>query len=148
MCIRKWLVLGLVAVSAGLLGCKEEQVATQPVGGIELVVRSTNDARMLGAFTVRRNTDSKTWRLPVRAEGYQKQRLSVEPGLYALDFEPDVSAAVANPSLEASVHVATGELPRWVVVAPARVTTVNVGPDVESSAPCIAATPLARARVN
>ena len=141
MCIRKALVWVLVAASVASFGCREERAVAHSVGGVELVVRSTEDARMLGSFTLRRDNDSKTWRLPVRAEGYQKRRVSLEPGLYVLDFEADVSALVAEPSLESSVRVAAGELPRWVVVAPAQVTTVNVATDVDAPAPGIAASP-------
>jgi hypothetical protein len=141
MCSRNWFVLALVAASAGLFGCKEDLAVARPVGGIDFVVRSTDDARMVGAFTLRRDIDARTWRLPVRGDGYQKRRVSLEPGLYTLDFEPDVSAMLADPRLERSVRVAAGELPRWVVVAPAQVTTVNVATEVEESAPSVAAMP-------
>ena len=149
MSIRN-LALALVVASSGLFGCDEPRAVAPPVGGIELVVRSPSDARMLGTFTVRRTEGSKTWRLPVRAEGYQKQRLLLDPGLYTLDFEADVSAAMADPSLEGALHTASFDLPRWVIVAPARVTTVDVATQGETHAPCVtpADAPSARLQVN
>jgi len=141
MSIRNSLALALVMASAGLFGCEEKQAAVAPAGAIEVVVRSPADARMLGTFTVRRAEDSKTWRLPLRGEVYAKQRLLLDPGMYALDFEADVNAVLADPSQEARLHTASLDLPRWIVVAPARVTTVNVATQGESSAPCLAVTP-------
>lgn len=138
MSIWKSLALAVVMTSNGPLGCDASRPAKPPVGGIELVVRSPMDARLLGTFTVRRPQDSKTWRLPLRAEGYQKQRLLLDPGLYALDFEADVSAAVAEPGLEHSVQTSSSDLPRWVIVASAQVTTVDVATQGETSSPCIA----------
>lgn len=143
MCIRNLLVCVLVAALPGSFGCRQESPAPQPVGGVELVVRATGDARMLGALTLRRNGDSETQRLPVHVEGYRALRLSLEPGLYVLDFEANVSAILADPSLESSVRAATGDLPRWVVVAPARVTIVNVATELEANPPGIAAAPVA-----
>lgn len=143
MSIRNSLALALVAASAGLFGCEAERAVEPTTGAIEVVVRSPSDARMLGAFTVRRAEDSKTWRLPLRAEGYHEQRLLLEPGLYALDFEADPSAALADPRQEARLHTASLDLPRWVVVAPARVTTVKVTTQGETGAPCLAVTPAA-----
>src|SRR5688572_23993701 len=102
MSIRNGLVLALIAASAGLFGCEQSQAVAPAAGAIDIVVRSSGDVRMNGTFSVRRPADSKTWRLPLRTEGYHKQRLLLDPGLYALDFEPDVSAVLADPSLESS----------------------------------------------
>ena len=143
MCNRNWLVWVLVAASAGSLGCRQEPSTEQPVGSIELVLRSTDDARLLGALTLRRNDETETRRLPMSVAGYQELRLSLEPGLYALDFEADVGAALEDPSLESSGRAASGDLPRWVVVAPAQVTTINVATEPDMDAPGIAAAPLA-----
>ena len=143
MTIRNSLALALIAVSAGLFGCEEQRAVAPATGAIEVVVRSPSDARMLGTFTVRRAQDSKTWRLPLRAEAYHQQRVLLEPGLYALDFEADMSAALADPSVESRLHPSSLDLPRWVVVAPAQVTTVNVATQGETSAPCLAVTPVA-----
>jgi len=135
------LVLALVAALAGSFGCKDDRAIAHTVGAIDVVVRTTANSQMLGEFTLRRDDDSKTWRLPVRAEGYQRRRLSLEPGLYTLDFEPDVSSRLEDPTLQRSARVSVGKLPRWVVVAPAQVTTVNVATEVEASAPSVAALP-------
>ena len=133
--------MALVMAAAGLFGCEDRRVEAPPAGAIEVVVRSASDARMVGAFTVRRAEDSKTWRLPLRAEEYVKQRLLLEPGLYALDFEPDVSAALADPSFESSLYTTSMDLPRWIVVASAQVTSVNVATQGATTAPCVAVTP-------
>ena len=141
MTIRNLFALALIAASAGSFGCEAERAVEPATGAIEVVVRSSSDGRMLGAFTVRRADDSKTWRLPVRAEGYHEQRVLLQPGLYALDFEADPSAALADPSAEARLHTASLDLPRWIVIAPARVTTVKVTTQGETGAPCLAVTP-------
>jgi hypothetical protein len=148
MSIRNSLALALVLASAGLFGCEEPRAAEPPSGAIEIVVRSPSDGRQLGTLTVRSARDSKTWRLPLRAEGYQQQRVLLEPGLYALDFEADIGAAVADPRLESRLHTASEELPRWVVVAPARVTTVNIAAHSDTSAPGVAVAPDPRLQVN
>lgn len=149
MSIRNSLALALVVASAGLFGCDEPRTAEAPSGAIEVVVRSPSDARQLGAFTVRSAQGSRTWRLPLRGEGYQQQRLLLQPGLYALDFDADVSATVADPSLQGRLQTASADLPRWVVVAPAQVTTVHVTARSDTSAPVTpAATPDPRLQVN
>jgi hypothetical protein len=141
MSVRSSLVLALVAASAASFGCQPDGAAAHAAGAIDFVARTTDGAKPLGTFTVRREDGSKTWRLPLRAEGYQRRRLSLEPGLYTLDFEPDVSAMVADPTLQRPAIVA-GNLLRKLVIAPARVTIVNVESEiVEASAPSIGPLP-------
>ena len=70
--------------------------------------------------------------------------LNLEPGRYTLDFEADVGTRVADPVAAMpvrEVRAAPGELPRWVVVTPARVTTVNLTIEVEVKALSVAAMP-------
>lgn len=134
---RRWVAFALLAALAGPPGCNQDRSLTPPVGGLDVVIRATDDARMLGTLSVRRDDGRVVWRLPVRAEGYRTRRVVLVPGMYGLDFEADMSAVLAGA--EGPLRLRPSALPRWVVVAPARVTVVNVTTEVEANAPSVAA---------
>lgn len=143
MVTRRTILAVLLAAATLGFGCGGKAVTTA-LGGVDVVVRSTSDGQPLGDLTLRREDGSKTWRWGLRAKGYQQRRLVLEPGRYTLDFEADVGARVADPAEAVpvrEVHAAPGELPRWVVVTPARVTTVNLAIEVEVKTLSVAAGP-------
>lgn len=138
MCIPKGQVWAALVALVSVTACTEPPALDAPLGGVELVVSAGNDARVLGALTLRGLDSDRAVRLPVRAEGYQRGRVSLPPGLYALDFERDVTRAASLGTDPAAFD--DGQLPRWIVVAPARITTLHVSVEHTPSGDSLATT--------
>jgi hypothetical protein len=131
MFTRNWFALGLLVGAVSLFGCDGKPGDPRGAGGIEVSVRGATNPNAFTVLTLRRNDGSHDrWRLPIRHQPFPR-RVSLPPGLYTLDYEPDVPSSLVSSASAEPAHALAGTFPRWVVVAPTRVTQVFVDLEVE-----------------
>jgi hypothetical protein len=132
---------GVLSAALALLGCRSEPSEAARTGSVDVFVRGSFDARGAGELTLRSEDGMEHWRLPLRVARWQTRRLNLPPGRYTL--EHDTPAGVDGSAFATSPTIA-GTQPRWVVVAPARATSIVVQIEAEKPATRVATTePLA-----
>jgi hypothetical protein len=117
-----------ISVIVGACGCGLDQSEHARTGAVELVIRpSTGSARTSkprGSFTLQGLDNDHREHIPLGSAAYQKLRVTLPPGSYALRWEQDgasETASAGQPDAPAAIN-----LPRIVLVAPSRLTTINV----------------------
>jgi hypothetical protein len=128
MFARSCFALIPISVIVGACGCGLDQPEHVRAGAVELVIRpssgSARSSKPHGSFTLQGLDNDHRERIPLGRAAYQKLRVAVPPGSYALRWEQDGASEAASTGQPAA---ASGiNLPRIVLVAPARLTTINV----------------------
>ena len=128
---------GVFAAALALLGCTSEPSEAARTGSVDVLVRGTFDGRGAGELTLRSEDGVEHWRLPLRAASWQTRRLNLPPGRYTLEHDAPPEVDGSGPATSPTI---AGMQPRWVVVAPARATSVVVQIEIEKPATRVATT--------
>jgi hypothetical protein len=96
---------------------------------VEIVIRpssgSARTSKPRGSFTLQGLDNDHREHIPLGRAAYQKLRVTLPPGSYALRWEQDGASETASTGQQ-PVASAGINLPRIVLVAPSRLTTINV----------------------
>jgi hypothetical protein len=143
---RNWKLGSLVVLFAGAVACAETAV-DRSNGRLELVIRPDSKAAshrpLLGSFLLHGLDQPTRVRIDVDAQGHLTRGVSLGPGSYALQWQPELDLDVFD-----TVHLAAADPRRaltteprvLLMVAAGRVTTVNVRSTLDATrAACVVA---------
>jgi len=144
---RNWKFVSLIVLLAGVIACAETAV-DRSNGRLELVIRPDSMAAsgrpLRGSFLVRGLDHAAQARIDVDAHGYLTRLVSLAPGSYELQWQPELdleALAGLDPAGEELGRTLTTEVRVQLMIAAGRVTTVNVRStqDISRAAPVVAA---------
>jgi hypothetical protein len=121
-----------ISVIVGACGCGLDQPEHAGAGAVELVIRpssgSARTSKPRGSFILQGLDNEHRERISLGRAAYQKLRVTLPPGSYALRWEEHGASEAASTGQGTGQPAAPSgtSLPRIVLVAPSRLTTINV----------------------